>query len=67
MTDAAGRRSSNPSDPTAERTSDPVPDGEDVIGRENPRRGETPRRYDEDTVDSDPVMPSNDSTLDTRI
>ena len=67
MNDAPGRRDTTLGDPTAERTSDPVPAGDDVVDRENPRRGETPRRYEEEGHESDPVMPSNDSTLDTRI
>lgn len=63
------KRGVNPFDPTAERTSDPKP-GEDVaIAREDPRRGETPRRYDgpEEKKDNGPVMPSDDSTLNTQI
>ena len=66
MTDTPGRRGMKPGDPTGERASDPIPDGEDILSRENPRRGETPRRYDEE-VEGDPVMPSRDSTLETRI
>jgi hypothetical protein len=65
MTDTPGRRTKL-GDPTAERTSDPMPDGEDILSRENPRSGETPRRYDEEPED-DPVLPSSDSTLKTRI
>jgi hypothetical protein len=66
MTDTPGRRGTHPGDPTAERASDPVPDGGDLVDRENPRRGDTPRRYDDDK-EGDPVMPSADSTLKTRI
>lgn len=74
MTDSTGRRRNIPSDPTAERTSDPVPTGRDVIDRENPGNAtphldsslETPRRY-EQPVEEDPVLPSNDSTLNTQI
>ena len=72
MTDTTGRRTNMPSDPTAERTSDPLPTGEDVIDREQPgkstpdRTGETPRRYDQ-PVEDDPVLPSDDATLNTRI
>jgi hypothetical protein len=66
MTDTPGRRGTKLGDPTADRTSDPIPDGEDILSRENPRRGETPRRYDEELED-DPVMPAGDSTLKTRI
>jgi hypothetical protein len=65
MTDTPGRRRTKLGDPTAQRTSDPIPDGEDILSRENPRRGETPRRYDEELEDG--VMPSSDSTLKTRI
>jgi hypothetical protein len=72
----SGRRRTKLADPTAERSSDPIPDGErvvensvddDVVARENPGRGETPRRYDEELEQGDTVMPSNDSTLKTRI
>lgn len=69
MTDSTGRRTNIPSDPTAERTSDPVPTGRDVIDRENPGNATpdvTPRRY-EQPVKEDPVLPSNDSTLNTQI
>lgn len=72
MTDTTGRRTNMPSDPTAERTSDPLPTGEDVIDREQPgrsipnRTGETPRRYDQ-PVEDDPVLPSDDATLNTQI
>jgi hypothetical protein len=66
MSDTPGRRRNIPSDPTSERTSDPVPTGEDIIEREPPgetptRRddgeGETPRRY-EQPVEQDPVVPT---------
>ena len=69
MSDSTGRRTNIPSDPTAERTSDPVPTGRDVIDSENPGNAtphNTPRRY-EQPVDEDPVLPSNDSTLNTQI
>ena len=72
MTDTTGRRTNVPSDPTAERTSDPLPTGEDVIDREQPgqstpdRTGKTPRRYDQPAED-DPVLPSDDATLNTQI
>ena len=73
MSDNTGRRRNIPSDPTAERTSDPVPTGEDVIDRRqpgdsSPRPSETeltPRRY-EQPVEEDPVFPSNDATLNTQ-
>ena len=46
MTDSPGRRRNPPDDPTDERTSDPVPTGEDVVNRQ--RRGyDTPRQYEE--------------------
>ena len=74
MKDTTGRRRNIPGDPTSEPASDPVPTGDDVIGRtenqpvktpreEGPAR--TPRRYDE--TGDDVVMPSDDSTLNTRI
>jgi hypothetical protein len=75
MNDNPGRRRNIPGDPTSEPASDPVPTGDDVIGREEnqpvrtPREEEpvpTPRRYDESGGD-DVVMPSDDSTLNTQI
>jgi hypothetical protein len=66
MSDTPGRRRNIPSDPTSERTSDPVPTGEDIIEREQPgetrtgwddREGETPRRY-EQPLEQDPVVPT---------
>ncbi len=67
MTETPGRRNTNLGDPTAEGTSDPIPAGEDVIGRENPRRGETPRGYDESGADNEKTLPTDDATLNTRI
>ena len=67
MTDTPGGRDTKLGDPTAEGASDPVPAGEDVIGRENPRPGETPRRYDESATESEITMPEDDATLNTRI
>jgi hypothetical protein len=46
MRQTPGRQGTNPFDPTAQRASNPVPDDDDILGRENRRRGETPRRYD---------------------
>lgn len=74
MTDTPGRRRNTPSDPTDERTSDPVPTGEDVLDRDrgedaqehHDRSREAPRRY-EQPVERDPVLPSDDSTLNTQI
>jgi hypothetical protein len=66
MRDARGRRGTKLGDPTAERASDPIPKGEDILSRVSLRRGETPRRYDEELED-DPVRPSSDTTLKTRI
>jgi hypothetical protein len=66
MTDTPGRRRTKLGDPTAERTSDPIPDGEDILSRESPRRGDTPRRYDEELED-DRVIPAGDSTVKTRL
>jgi len=51
MTDYPGRRRTNPSDPTAERTSDPVPVGDDVIDRDE-GQGQSD--------DDDPVIPADD-------
>jgi hypothetical protein len=74
MSDSTGRRRSIPADPTAEPASDPVPTGDDVIGRDENRPARTPReegpartprRYDETT--DDVVMPADDSTLNTQI
>jgi hypothetical protein len=61
------RRGTNPFDPADERSSDPVPQNDDLLARANPRRGHTPRRYDEEPRRDEAVMPSTDSTLKTRI
>jgi hypothetical protein len=66
MNDTPGRRPTKLGDPAGERAADPVPDGEDVLDRENPRVADTPRRYDEESAD-EPVMPAGDSTLKTQI
>ena len=73
MSDTTGRRRNIPADPTAERTSDPLPTGEDVIDGRHPddhsprNEGDlTPRRY-EQPVEEDPVFPSGDATLNTQI
>jgi hypothetical protein len=72
----SGRRRTKLADPTAERSSDPIPDGErvvensvddDVVARENPGRGETPRRYDEELEREHTATPSSGSTPKTRI
>ena len=65
MSDHQGRRRGNPSDPTAERTSDPVPVGDDVVDRDKHRQ--TPRESGES--DEDPVIPADDtkSTLNTKM
>jgi hypothetical protein len=60
------RRGTNPFDPADERSTDPVPQNDDLLGRENPRRGDTPRRYDEEPDNADVVKRSNDSTRTTR-
>lgn len=60
------RRGNPPADPTAERTSDPVPTGDDVIDRENLRRGDTPRRYEED-LDPQDRKAEDDPTLKIQI
>jgi hypothetical protein len=66
MSDHQGRRRSNPSDPTAERTSEPVPVGDDVVDRDR-RRQDTPRESGKEDVD--PVIPADDegSTLNTKM
>lgn len=64
MTQNSGRRRNIPGDPTDERTSDPVPTGEDVVEldtRGDMRGLETPRRY-EQPVEDDPVLPSDGRT-----
>ena len=58
-------------DPTAERTADPVPErsraeDEDIVRRTAEERDYTPRRY-EQPQDDDPVMPGEDSSLNTKI
>ena len=67
MNENPGRRRNVPGDPTAEPASDPVPTGEEVVGRDlGPDTPlETPRRYDEPA--DDVVMPSDDPTQNTRI
>lgn len=62
MTDTPGRRGTPLADPTAERTSDPVPARDDVLAPQHPRRSETPRRYEEDVDHDREVMPPTDST-----
>jgi hypothetical protein len=52
MTEQATRRTP-PADPTAERSSDPIPDGEDIINRDESGRDGTPRRYEETDDDSE--------------
>ena len=66
MNDNPGRRRNIPADPTAEPASDPVPTGDDVLGRDENEPLRTPPRYD-DEADDDPVMPADDSTLNTQI
>jgi hypothetical protein len=65
MSENPGRRRNIPADPTAEPASEPVPTGEDVIGREENQRTKTPPRDGENA--DDVVMPSDDSTLNTQI
>lgn len=60
------RRGNPPADPTAERTSDPVPSGDDVVARDNLRRSNTPRRYEED-LESEDHTAVDDPTLKTQI
>ena len=65
MSDNPGRRRNIPADPTSESASDPVPTGDDVIGRDENQPVRTPRRYDDEG--DDVVMPADDSTLKTQI
>lgn len=58
-------------DPTAENAADPVPDRnlgdrDETVRRRPEERDSTPRRY-EQPAHEDPVMPSEDSSLNTRI
>lgn len=48
MTPDSGRRRNRLADPTAERTSDPVPVGDDVIDHDETGEDITPRRNGED-------------------
>ena len=59
MTDTTGRRTNIPSDPTAERTSDPMPTGEDVIDREKPGRSSRPEpgRHHAATISPSKTIP----------
>lgn len=59
MTETNGRRRTKIADPTAERSADPIPDGEDILARNEDGRHETPRRYDQPERESD--LPPNDS------
>jgi hypothetical protein len=75
MNENPGRRRPIPADPTAEPASEPVPSGDDVIGRDENRPVRTPREEDHPTVTprkydepaDDVVMPSDDATLNTQI
>ena len=67
MNDNRGRRRNIPADPTSEPASEPVPTGEDVIGRDESRPARTPRRYDETDDANDAALPSTDATLNTQI
>jgi len=53
MTENPGHRRNNPSDPTAERTSDPVPVGDEVHERDRGRG--------QGQEDADPVIPAEDA------
>lgn len=66
MKTTQGDRRATPADPTAERTSDPVPVGDDLLARENPRRGDTPRRYEEELERGSPVTPDDRGTRATH-
>jgi len=58
-------RRTPPADP--ERSSDPIPDGENIVAHTENRRDTTPRRYDQPADDDNEVMPADDSTLGTQI
>lgn len=60
------RRGNPPANPTAERTSDPVPTGDDVVAGEHLRRGDTPRRFEEDLAPEN-HQAEDDSTLKTQV
>jgi hypothetical protein len=53
MSNTTGRRHTKIADPTAERSADPIPDGEDILARDEDGRLETPRRYDQPDRDAD--------------
>jgi hypothetical protein len=40
---------------------------EDLLNRNVERRYDTPRQYEEEVTADDPVMPADDSTLNTKI
>jgi hypothetical protein len=70
MTADPGRRRNIPGDPTAEPSSDPVPTGDDVIGREENQPLRTPREEDRPRGEEpaeDVSLPTDDSTLNTQI
>jgi hypothetical protein len=48
MTPDSGRRRNRLADPTAERTSDPVPVGDDIIDHDETGEDITPRANEED-------------------
>ena len=43
------------------------PEADDLLNRNAERRYDTPRQYEEDAGPEEPVMPADDSTLNTKI
>ena len=60
MTPDSGRRRNRLADPTAERTSDPVPVGDDVMDHDETGEEITPGRNEEDEDTS--AVPSDDTS-----
>jgi hypothetical protein len=58
MTADSGRRRNRLADPTAERTSDPVPVGDDVMDHDETGEDITPHR-DEEDKDTSAVTPDD--------
>jgi hypothetical protein len=52
--------------PGGEPASAPKRDDDDLIARNRKERHDTPRRYEDEKTD-DPAMPSDDSSLTTKI
>jgi hypothetical protein len=61
MSDTTGRRRTKLADPTAERPADPIPDGKDILDRDESGRLDTPRRYD--LPEEEAEQPSKDAKV----